>query len=165
MTKDNEVPLTWCRTPEWMAWQNMRARCHNQNLRQYKDYGGRGIKVCDQWQGKGGFKTFLNDVGFRPSEEYTLDRIDNALNYEPGNVRWATRYQQNSNTRKNIYLTANGKTQTISQWSRELGIPNSTLTARYNLGWTAEDIINVRVRPITEVGPKTFRGSKKNSRG
>lgn len=75
----------------------MKQRCLNPNHAAYENYGGRGITVCQQWVES--FETFLADVGCKPDPDLTLDRIDNDGNYEPGNIRWATRSQQNSNQR------------------------------------------------------------------
>ena len=86
-------------TPEYAAWAHMKARCLNPGHPAWKNYGGRGIRVCDQWAGPHGFDQFLSDVGYRP-DGLTLDRIDNDGNYEPGNVRWATRSEQRQNQRK-----------------------------------------------------------------
>ena len=83
---------------EYIAWTNMRQRCNNPANRQYRNYGGRGIKICPQWND---FNVFLSDVGFRPDPSLTLDRYpDNNGNYEPGNVRWASWSQQALNTRR-----------------------------------------------------------------
>lgn len=82
------------------VWHAMRQRCNNPKCKVYKNYGGRGIKVCEQWDGPDGFAQFLKDVGERPDEKLTLDRIDNDGNYEPSNVRWATRKQQSANSRR-----------------------------------------------------------------
>lgn len=84
-------------SPEYRAWQNMRERCNNPNHPQFKDWGGRGISVCDRWMDS--FEAFYADVGPRPGHRLSLDRIDNDGNYEPGNVRWATHSQQMKNRR------------------------------------------------------------------
>lgn len=84
------------RTPEYEAWLDMRWRCSTPSYKQWKDYGGRGITVCDRWLV---YSNFLADVGRRPSPLLTLDRIANDGNYEPGNVRWATRHEQQMNRR------------------------------------------------------------------
>jgi hypothetical protein len=73
-------------------------RCTNDNFPQWKDYGGRGIRVCNQWRYS--FTTFLRDVGPRPSAKHSIDRINNDGNYEPGNVKWSTKKEQNSNQRR-----------------------------------------------------------------
>ena len=85
------------RTPEYVAWRGAITRCHDPNTRNFADYGGRGIAVCDRWRQS--FAAFLEDVGPRPGPGYLLDRRDNASNYEPGNVRWVTRRVSNINQR------------------------------------------------------------------
>ncbi len=85
-------------TPEYRAWQSMKQRCSNPRHRGYKNYGGRGIAVARVWLDS--FQTFLASIGRRPTTGHSIDRIDNDGNYEPGNVRWATRSQQRQNMRR-----------------------------------------------------------------
>jgi hypothetical protein len=122
------------RPPEYGAWADMIQRCQNENLKSYADYGARGIRVCDRWRTS--FVDFLADVGPKPSKKHSLDRINNDGHYEPGNVRWATRIEQESNKRNNHLIIYNGRTQTITQWGREFGIPTVTIYNRLvDYGW------------------------------
>jgi len=82
---------------EWNIWRYMKDRCTNPKCTNWKNYGGRGIKVCNEWLND--YSAFLSHVGRRPSSEHSLDRINNDRNYEPGNVRWAMKWEQNSNRR------------------------------------------------------------------
>ena len=122
-------------TKEHIAWTNMKQRCHNKNNKNYKNWGGRKIKVCDRWQNS--FENFYKDMGKRPTGT-SLDRIDGNGNYEPNNCRWATIKEQNNNTRRNHPLTFNGKTQNISQWANEIGIDYYILYSRIWRGWSVE---------------------------
>lgn len=87
----------WRRTPEYAAWTRMKNRCYNVKDRRYADWGGRGIRVCLKWRKS--FPAFLTDVGRRPSPQHSIDRINNDGDYEPDNVRWATRIEQARNCR------------------------------------------------------------------
>jgi hypothetical protein len=84
-------------SPEYHIWDGMKSRCYNPKRHDYGRYGGRGIKVCQKWRDS--FLAFIGDVGQRPDSSYSIDRIDNNGNYEPGNVRWATIFQQRANRR------------------------------------------------------------------
>jgi hypothetical protein len=119
-------------TPEYFRWLSMKLRCYHPSHHAFKDYGGRGITVCDRW--KHDFEAFLSDVGERPSPEHSLDRIDNDGNYEPNNVRWATRQEQANNRRTNVKVTYDGREQTLAQWARELGITPEGVAYRVKHG-------------------------------
>lgn len=132
------------KTPEYNSWAQMKARCLNLNYTDYKNYGGRGIRICS---GLLEFADFLKVLNNRPSGK-TLDRQDNSAHYScgvceecnqngwPMNCRWATRLEQNSNTRVNRNLTYNGRTMHIAAWSREVGIDVGTLRRRLARGWS-----------------------------
>ncbi len=87
----------------------MKDRCNRKKAKFYKEYGGRGIKVCERWANS--FENFLADVGEPPTDKHTIDRIDNDGNYERGNVQWATMAEQSKNRRSSILFTIGGKTQ------------------------------------------------------
>lgn len=115
-------------------------RCSNSNNPGYKDYGGRGITVCQRWLK---YENFLADMGRKPSPQHSIDRIDNEANYEPSNCHWATNRQQANNARRNRLITAFGETMTISQWSAKVGIPYMRLYMRLERGSKAEVALSV----------------------
>lgn len=124
-------------TPEYHAWWNMIARCTNPENAYYRDYGGRGIRVCERWLNS--FESFLEDVGERPGVGYSLDRYpDQNGNYEPENVRWATANQQCRNLRTNVLLTLNGKSATAAEWAEITGLSAITIATRRKRGWSDE---------------------------
>lgn len=110
----------------YRSWESMRSRCLNPNDSSYVRYGKRGITICPEWES---FTQFLADMGERPPGT-TLDRKRNNEGYYPDNCRWATPVEQGENRRSSKFFTYNGKTQTISAWAREFGIPIGTLWGR-----------------------------------
>lgn len=119
-------------TKEYTAWVGMNNRCYNPKNRSFVNYGGRGIRVCDRW--KESFETFFQDMGTSPLG-HSLDRVDNAGDYDPTNCRWATSRQQNNNTRRTLLLEHEGCTLPLTEWARRSGLKCSTLCARLNRGW------------------------------
>jgi len=115
-------------TPIYRTWRSMKDRCLNKNHFAYKDYGGRGIKVCIKWLK---FENFYKDMGERPHNK-SLDRIDNNKGYSKDNCKWSTQKEQSNNKSNNHLITFKGKTQNITQWSEELGINRETLYGRIN---------------------------------
>lgn len=119
----------------------MRNRCERTNDRQYKDYGGRGIKVCERW---GKFANFLEDMGLRP-EGTTLDRIDNDGNYEVNNCRWIDRKSQNRNRRDNRIVTFMGKKLCLAEACELSGVSYAVARTRLDrLGWSEEKTFSVK---------------------
>jgi len=120
---------------EYAAWEQMFQRCENSRNDRYRHYGGRGIRVCEQWRD---YAAFFSDVGPCP-DGYSLDRINNDGNYEPGNVRWATWAEQRRNTSKNHRVTFQGETLCLADWAKRLGFKHqSCLTRRLQRGWSVE---------------------------
>lgn len=130
----------FCRnkTKEYNTWVMMRQRCYNPRNKDYKDYGGRGIKICKEWES---FSVFLDDMGVAPSKSHSIDRMNNDGDYTPNNCKWRTCKFQCNHTRKNILITHNDQTKTLAQWSDTLNIGYSTLHKRYRLKWSAERIL------------------------
>jgi len=125
-------------TKTYQVWKSMRERCLCKTSRAYNRYGGRGITICERWES---FENFYADMGDRP-EGKTIDRIDNDGPYSPENCRWATDIEQANNKRNNRLLTYKGKTQTVPQWARELGIKTGTIAVRLSRGLPIEKVLN-----------------------
>lgn len=145
--------------PVYFVWKSMIDRCRNPKNKDYRHYGGRGITVCDRWRES--FVNFYSDMGDRPSDNHTLDRIDNNLGYNPDNCRWVTFGEQVRNKRNNVYLTWEGETKSAPEWAEDprvlsLGIKLKAIEARSRAGWTDEEVLTteVRMNPETLI---TFR--------
>lgn len=115
---------------EYQCWRDMRSRCERRSHPAFKDYGERGISICERWRTD--FWAFFQDMGERPSEDHSLDREDNDGNYEPSNCRWATAAEQMSNTRRNIFVETPSGTLTAAQADRA-GVINAAALAVANL--------------------------------
>lgn len=137
----------------YFIWQNMKARCHNPQNHHYPWYGARGIQVCEEWRDSfEAFHDWAMKNGYE--EDLTIDRIDSKGNYCPENCRFVTRAEQNRNTSRTVLIEINGKKQTMSEWSRESGVPKGTINYRYKHGYTGDALI----RPYkTKIIPKGVR--------
>lgn len=142
------------RTPEYGIWHMMKDRCYNPNALQFRYYGGRGIGICQEWRDS--FFAFYQAVGRRPSRNYSLDRIDNARDYEPGNVKWSSSHEQSRNRRTTRLLTAFGKTQCVTDWAKEYGLNAPSLFARLRKGIPLESALTL---PLNHCSIRSFRRS------
>lgn len=118
---------------EYSIWVNMRSRCKYPSMINYERYGGRGITVCERWEHS--FEAFYADMGPCPTPQHSLDRINNAGNYEPDNCKWATLLEQANNKRNNRVLSVAGLTMTLPSWCRLLKLNYGTVMGRLRRGW------------------------------
>lgn len=139
-TTHGQTKKNVARSAEFMTWRSMRGRCLTVTHKDYKDYGGRGITICERWSC---FANFLVDMGLRPRGT-SIDRLDNNLGYGPDNCRWATAIEQASNTRRTVNLTFNGRTCSVAQWARDTGINDMVLYRRVKAGWSAEKTLTTK---------------------
>lgn len=137
MKKSKKKPCS-----EYIVWIGMKQRCYYPKSISFKNYGGRGIVVCDRWRTS--FKNFLDDMGMRPSKLHTLDRFPNPDgDYEPKNCRWATKSEQALGRRTCHKITLDGETLTITEWALKTGIPRNAIYLRINhLGWPARKALS-----------------------
>lgn len=155
-------------------WAMMKNRCNNAAAANYKYYGGRGIKVCDEWKGREGFWNFYNwAIRHGYEETLTIDRIDVNGNYEPNNCRWVTTKEQANNKtyngrKQNIIIDNSGKitltykntTLSLREWSKRLDISYPTLYNRLRKGWSTEKILET---PLNIEKSNATSGRKKKS--
>lgn len=130
--------------PEYRLWFNMKSRCYNENTPYYHAWGGRGIKVYDEWRES--FEAFFRYVGSRPTPRHSLDRIDNDGNYEPGNVRWAVRKIQCRNVRSNHIVNLDGRRITLAEAVEDAPVPYNTVLYRLKRGWSIDTAITLPAR-------------------
>ena len=126
-------------TVEWRTWHSIKRRCDPLAARIFPEYAGRGIFICIEWANS--YEAFLAAVGRRPTPSHSLDRINNDGNYEPGNVRWATRKEQANNRRNSLFIECNGVRQTLAEWADATGLKNTTIRGRIRAGWPIERVL------------------------
>jgi len=131
------------KTKFYKLWHGIIERCENSTNGSYKNYGAKGITICEEWHNYENFKNWALNNGYK--EGLSIDRIDNNKGYYPENCRWVTFIKQQNNKKDNHYITYNGKTQSISDWARELGTKYYTIHARIKRGWTEEEAISIPI--------------------
>lgn len=141
----------YTRTPTYVCWRNMKARCLNSNDTSYENYGQRGIKVCNRWLDN--FENFLEDMGEKPSSCHSIERIDVDGDYEPANCKWATSSEQARNYRRNVHIEHNGRRQCVKDWASELGMHQSVLRYRLKAGWSINQAFYTPVRLGNKILP------------
>ena len=133
-----------CGTRLYHIWNSMKARCYDPKRSRYKQYGGRGIIVCDEWRNDfAAFRSWALANGYNDS--FTIDRIDNDGPYSPSNCRWITNFEQQGNKRNNRNLEYNGQTHTVAEWARITGISENTIRQRLRNGWSVDDALTRQV--------------------
>lgn len=148
--RESKIKHGMINTKLYKVWDGIKSRCNNPNSKAYKNYGGRGIKICESWNDFMTFHKWSIESGYE--EGLTLDRIDVNGNYEPSNCRWVTRKKQARNTRKTIYATINNKTMDLCSWADEIGENREKLYRRvHKLGWTPEEAVLGKRHDISEV--------------
>lgn len=161
--KDGECKSCGCKTTElriasgnvikhnmsgtrlYRIWAEMKNRCSDSDTPAYKDYGGRGISVCSEWQEFEPFMKWASDSGY--SDSLTIDRIDVNGNYCPSNCRWVNRIVQANNKRTSRYVEYRNEKHTISEWSKLMGINKATIRCRINAGWSVEEALFLPPKP------------------
>jgi hypothetical protein len=130
----------------YTSWRTMKYRCYDTNHENYPYYGAIGIKVCERWLNS--FQNFYDDMGERPSKNYTMDRIDPYKDYEPGNCRWATVTEQNRNKRKSIFVTYKEQKRSLSEICDEnnKSADYQTIAERVRRGWEVEKALSTPIR-------------------
>ena len=134
----------------YKVWSSIKTRCYNSHCREYKWYGARGIKLCDEWMDYAAFRDWALSNGYDEAASKwscTIDRIDVNGNYEPSNCRFITMKGQQNNRRSNTMVTLYGRTQTLQQWCEELGMKHSTVCMRFTkYGMTIEEALTTPVK-------------------
>lgn len=125
--------------PSYSIWKAMIERCFHPNCKVFHRYGGRGITVCDRWLS---VENFIADMGVRPTEGLTLERINNDIGYSPENCKWATRYEQQRNRQCNILISFNGETKCATDWATAIGISLGALQNRLKKQWPLADALS-----------------------
>lgn len=129
-------------TPEYRAWASIKTRCNNPNSPPYQDYGGRGIRLCPEWEND--VAAFYEHVGPRPTPKHSIERKNNNGHYEPGNVHWATKGEQSTNRRSSHFVKHNDEYITITELARRTGTTTTHIHRVMLAGYTVDEIVDIR---------------------
>lgn len=128
-----------CKLPEYGIWTGMRQRCENAKSRAYRNYGAKGITICEEWKD---FTTFYADMGPRPSSSHSVERIDGTKGYDKTNCVWATPTEQARNTTQNVYVILRGVSTLLVDAKTALGINGSHFSYYFKKGWTHQQVVD-----------------------
>lgn len=156
-------------TRVYKTWESMKSRCYNPNDSKYEKYGGRGIRVCNEWLGKDGAKNFAKWAyanGFdenKHQKDQSIDRINVNGNYEPNNCRFTNAKIQANNKTNTVFIEYKGKKQSLQEWADELNIKEGTIRWRLNHGYSVEKAFTTKVKTTKNSGKKylTYNGKTK----
>mgnify|MGYP000251181578 CR=1 FL=1 len=147
LRRENSTKHNLSETKIYKTLVAIKGRCKNKNNKNYFRYGGRGITICQEWDGEHGFENFYKwsmENGY--ADGLTIDRIDNDKGYSPDNCRWVTPKTQMNNTRRNVYIEINGIKKSLTEWAEIYGISIGTVRDRIRRGWSKYDAITKEVR-------------------
>lgn len=133
------------RSDEYIIWRNMKERCYNEKNTGYKNYGARGIKMCQEWENS--FLSFYKDMGDRPSKKHSIERLDGDADYTKENCVWALPQQQARNKRTNHWLSLHNETLCLAEWCERTGLPEALIRKRLSRGWTVERALTTPKNP------------------
>ena len=133
------------KTRIYRIWYNMRSRCNRPTHHNYSFYGAKGIKICERWDSS--FENFLEDMGLPPTDDHTLDRIDSLGNYCKENCQWIPFLENRRKQKASRWITYQGETLSLAEWSRRLGVNRTTLERRINAyHWPIKKALSTPVR-------------------
>ena len=141
-----KLPRGYTRTPLYRAYHDMKDRCYKPQKSNFKYYGGKGIKVCQEWlESYYTFYEWAMSNGYRQGLQ--IDRIDNSKDYCPENCRWSTKIEQENNKTTNVRIEFRGESHTISEWARIKGLTKGCLRTRLVKGWSTEKALTTKAKP------------------
>lgn len=159
--RDGELTKGHYKTRMYRTWLHMKERCGNPNNNRYYAYGARGIKVCDEWINS--FHAFFKwAIANGYAEDLTIDRIDSNGNYCPDNCRWVDIKTQQNNKRTNRRIEFNGRTLTLAEWAKEIGLSDRTILFRLNKGMKPEEILTAKKTTAQEAQKMALESRKRN---